>query len=91
VIKENPKKAQGYTNLGFLKFAQGKTNEAFVNYSKAYALDPDSEPLLLNLTGYYFSIKNKPKALELLNRILKKNPKNKQAQDALKQIQNLPS
>jgi tetratricopeptide (TPR) repeat protein len=91
VIKENPKKAQGYTNLGFLKFSQGRLKEAIENYNKAYTLDPDSEPLLLNLAGYYFSTKNKANALVYLNLLLKKNPKNKQAQDALKQIQNLPS
>jgi tetratricopeptide (TPR) repeat protein len=90
VIKENPKKAQGYTNLGFLKFSQGKTGEALVNYTKAYALDPDSEPLLLNMAGYYYSMKDKPKALAFLKQILKKNPKNQQAIEALKQIQNLP-
>lgn len=91
VIKENPKKAQGYTNLGFLKFTQGKSKEALDNYNKAYALDPDSEPLLLNLAGYYYSLNNKTKALSYLNTLLKKNPKNKQAQEALKQIQKLPS
>ncbi len=91
VIKENPKKAQGYTNLGFLKFTQGKSKEALENYTKAYALDPDSEPLLLNLAGYFYSVNNKNNALIYLNLLLKKNPKNKQAQEALKQIQNLPS
>jgi tetratricopeptide (TPR) repeat protein len=91
VIKENPKKAQGYTNLGFLKFTQGKPDAALANYKKAYALDPDSEQLLLNLAGYYFTMKDKQNALVYLNLLLKKNPKNKQAQDALKQIQNLPS
>lgn len=90
VIKENPKKAHGYVNLGFLKFTQGKSKEALENYNKAYALDPDSEPLLLNLAGYYYSVNNKNNAMIYLNLLLKKNPKNKQAQDALKQIQNLP-
>jgi tetratricopeptide (TPR) repeat protein len=89
VIKENPKKAQGYTNLGFLLFTQNKLKQAFDNYSKAYALDPDSEPLLLNMAGYYVQMKDKSKALELLKRIVKKNPKNQQAQDAIKQLQNV--
>lgn len=89
VIKENPKKAQGYTNLGFLKFTQNKLEESIANYNKAYALEPDSEPLLLNMAGYYVQMKDKAKAMELLKRIVKKNPKNVQAQDAIKQLQNV--
>jgi tetratricopeptide (TPR) repeat protein len=89
VISENPKKAQGYTNLGFLRFTQNKLKEAFENYTKAYELDPDSEPLLLNMAGYYVQLKDKTKAIELLKRIVKKNPKNQQAQDAIKQLQNV--
>ncbi len=86
VIKENPKKASAYTNLGYLKLMQGKGNEAIMNYNKALALEPDSEPALLNLAGYYVSVNNKAKALELIKQILKKNPKNPQAQQALKQL-----
>jgi predicted Zn-dependent protease len=91
VIKENPKKASAYTNLGYLKLLQGKGNEALTNYNKALALEPDSESGLLNLAGYYVSVNNKPKALELIKQILKKNPKNPQAQQALKQLQNVSS
>ncbi|MDZ4664283.1 MAG: tetratricopeptide repeat protein [Bacteroidota bacterium] len=89
VIKENPKKASGYTNLGYLKLLQGKGNEALANYNKALALEPDSEPALLNLAGYYVSANNKLKALEIIKQILNKNPKNLQAQQALKQLQNV--
>lgn len=91
VIKENPKKATAYTNLGYLKLLQGKGNEALINYNKALALEPDSESALLNLAGYYASFNNKPKALELIKQILKKNPQNPQAQQALKQLQNVSS
>ena len=72
VIKENPKKASGYTNLGYLKLLQGKGNEALANYNKALALEPDSEPALLNLAGYYVSANNKLKALEIIKQILNK-------------------
>ncbi|MBK7817219.1 MAG: tetratricopeptide repeat protein [Sphingobacteriaceae bacterium] len=67
----------------------GKGNEALINYNKALALEPDSESALLNLAGYYVSINNKPKALELVKQILKKNPQNQQAQQGLKQLQNV--
>jgi len=53
------------------------------------ALEPDSEPALLNLAGYYVSANNKLKALEIIKQILNKNPKNLQAQQALKQLQNV--
>jgi len=91
VIKENPKKASAYTNLGYLKLMQGKGAEAVLNYNKALALEPDSESALLNLAGYYVSVNNKTKALELIKLILTKNPKNQQAQQALKQLQNVSS
>ena len=91
VIKENPKKAAAYTNLGYLKLLQGKGDEALSNYNKALALEPDSESALLNLAGYYASINNKTKAIELIKQILKKNPQNTQAQQALKQLQNVSS
>ncbi len=91
VIKENPKKASAYTNLGYLKLLQGKGNEALANYNKALALEPDSESALLNLAGYYVSVNNKPKAIELIKQILKKNPQNQQAQQGLKQLQNVSS
>jgi tetratricopeptide (TPR) repeat protein len=91
VIKENPKKASAYTNLGYLKLMQGKGAEAVLNYNKALALEPDSESALLNLAGYYVSVNNKTKALELIKLILTKNQKNQQAQQALKQLQNVSS
>ncbi len=89
VIQENPNNVSAYTNLGYIKMLQGQTKEAFAYYSKGLSLDPDYEPLLLNIAGYYLFIKDNKKAIEFLKKIVKKNPKNTQAILALKQIQTL--
>ena len=58
-------------------------------YNQGLKIDPDNENLLMNLAGYYAASKNKIMALEILNKIINKNPKNQQAKLALKQIQML--
>ncbi|MBX3165456.1 MAG: hypothetical protein KF900_13355 [Bacteroidetes bacterium] len=89
VLKEHPKNSSAYTSLGYLKLLQNKPNEAFALYQQGLALNPDYEPLLLNLAGYYAAIKDYKNTKLILEKILKKNPNNKQAKMALKQIQTL--
>jgi predicted Zn-dependent protease len=55
-------------------------------YFKALSIDPDYEPLLLNLAGLYAYKKDFKQSKAYLQRLLKKNPQNQQAQQALKQI-----
>lgn len=90
VLKENPKNISALTNLGYTYVLRNDLTAALRYYNTALALDPDYEPLLLNVAGYYTLNKNKAKAIEFLNTILKKNSKNEQAKNALKQIQSLP-
>lgn len=89
VLKENPKNVQAYTNLGYISLLEGDQKKAFVLYNQGLKIDPDNENLLMNLAGYYAASKNKIMALEILNKIINKNPKNQQAKLALKQIQML--
>ena len=89
VIKENPKHVSALTNLGYVKLSEGLQSEAIKLYEIALKIDPDYEPLLLNLAGYYAFTKNKKEAKRYLENILKKNPKNQKAKMALEQVERL--
>jgi Tfp pilus assembly protein PilF len=86
ILKEQPKHVSALTNLGFIKLQQGKANEAQQLYFKALALDPDYEPLLLNIAGLYAYKKDFKQSKLYLEKILKRNPNNQQAKQALNQI-----
>ncbi len=87
IIKENPKHVSALTNLGFIRLSQGSKAEAMRLYTIAQKIDPDYEPLLLNLAGYYAFLKNKKEAKRYLEVILKKNPQNQKAKMALQQVE----
>jgi tetratricopeptide (TPR) repeat protein len=89
VIKENPKHVSALTNLGYVKLSEGMQAEAIKLYQIALKIDPDYEPLLLNLAGYFAFAKNKKEAKRYLEIILKKNPKNQKAKMALEQVERL--
>ena len=89
ILKENPKHVSALTNLGYVKLAQGQVQEAEKLYFKALALDPDYEALLLNIAGLYAYKKEFKKSELYLLKLLKRNPNNKQAQQALAQIKGL--
>ncbi len=89
ILKENPKHVSAMTNLGYIRLSQGQQAEAFRLYKNAEKIDPDYEPLLLNLAGYYAFVKDKNSAKKYLGLILKKNPKNQKAKMALEQIERL--
>lgn len=89
ILKENPKHVSAYTNLGFIKLQQGFPSEAIRLYTIAVKLEPDYEPLLLNLAGYYAFQKDKKQAVIFLKKILSKNPGNQKAKMALQQVNTL--
>lgn len=89
ILKENPKHVSALTNLGYVKLSQGKAKDAEQHYFKALALDPDYEPLLLNLAGLYAYKKEYKKSEMYLTKLLKRNPNNKKAKQAMKQIKQL--
>ena len=78
-----------FTNLGYVKLAQGNAREAEQLYFKALSLDPDYEALLLNIAGLYAYKKDFKQAEMYLNKILKRNPNNLKAKQALSQIKQM--
>lgn len=86
ILKENPKHVSALTNLGFIKLTKGDVTSCETLYKKALSLDPDYEPLLLNVAGYYAFKKNFSQSKVYLEKILKRNPNNQQAKQALAQI-----
>lgn len=89
VLIENPKHVSALTNLGFVKLRQGKAQEAEQLYFKALALDPDYEALLLNIAGLYAYKKDFKQAELYLNKLLKRNPTNLKAKQALIQLKQM--
>jgi tetratricopeptide (TPR) repeat protein len=89
ILKENPKPVSALTNLGYVKLAQGNVRESEQLYFKALRLDPDYEALLLNIAGLYAYKKDFKQAEMYLNKILKRNPNNLKAKQALSQIKQM--
>lgn len=89
ILKENPKHVSALTNLGYIQLLNGDAKACEINYFKALRYDPDYEPLLLNIAGLYAYKKDFKNSQLYLLRLLKKNPNNQQAQQALKQINSL--
>ena len=88
ILQENPKHVSALTNLGYIKLVNGNSLLCETLYFKALSIDPDYEPLLLNLAGLYAYKKDFNRSKIYLLKILQKNPKHQQAQQALKQINN---
>jgi tetratricopeptide (TPR) repeat protein len=86
IIKENPKHVSALTNLGYLKLNKGDVIACDALYKKALSFDPDYEPLLLNMAGFCAYKKDFIQSKQYIERILKRNPNNKQAQQALAQL-----
>lgn len=76
--EKNPQLAQvAYSTLGNSLYQLGKKVEAFSNFDKALALNPNDEQVLNNY-AYFLSLAKQEltKALEMAQRVVKKNPKN---------------
>jgi tetratricopeptide (TPR) repeat protein len=89
ILNEYPKHVSALTNFGYIKLMKGDLISSEKLYLKALAIDPDYEPLLLNLAGLCAYKKDFKQSQTYLFRLLKKNPNNQQAQKALKQINSL--
>jgi tetratricopeptide (TPR) repeat protein len=89
ILNEYPKHVSALTNFGYIKLMKGDLIGSEKLYLKALAIDPDYEPLLLNLAGLCAYKKDFKQSQIYLLRLLKKNPNNLQAQQALKQINSL--
>lgn len=89
VLAENSQNIQAITNLGYAYLLNGNAAEAEHTYAKGLKLEPDYEPLLMNVAGLNISKKQYKEAISILKTILIKNPKNVQAKQVLDQLNNL--
>jgi tetratricopeptide (TPR) repeat protein len=89
ILKENPKFVKALNNMGYAKLITGNSTEAETLYNKALQLDPDDEPLLMNIAGLHIYKKEYKQAKLVLNTIIKKNPNNAQAKAVLQQLNGL--
>jgi tetratricopeptide (TPR) repeat protein len=89
MLKENPKAISAYTNLGYLELAQNNVKRAADLYNKGMQLNPDYEPLLLNLAGLSIYNHDYKKAISIIERVLKKNPSNVKAKMILSQLKKM--
>lgn len=87
IISEQEDYVSAYTNLGFIRLRSGKVDEALQLYLKALSLDPDNEQALLNTAGWYFYSQEIPTGKRYLKRLLKVNPKHRQANALMQQLE----
>ena len=86
IRKEHPKHVSALTNLGYIQLSKGKIKVAEELYFQALSIDPDYEPLLLNVAGLHAYKKEYKRAQFYLNKLLKRNPNHSQAKQALQHI-----
>lgn len=89
IVTQHPKNISGFTNLGFLELTQNEVKSAVEYYNKGLALDLDYEPLLFNVAGLKLYLNDKKGAIEIVERILKRNPDNQKAQQILAKLKSM--
>lgn len=75
IIKENPRYASAYVSLGYLILSVDhdfKRADSF--YDVALSLDPENEQAMYNKAGTLMYLERKQEGINLLKRLLKKNP-----------------
>ncbi len=90
VLKENPSNIQAITNLGYANLISGNQKLAEELYHLGLKINPDYEPLLMNLAGLKLFNKQYAEARCILLKILSKNPTNQQAKKIVKQLKTIP-
>ncbi len=88
ILKGDSKFVPAINNLGYANLVNGNALKSELLYRSALKLDPDYEPLLMNVAGLNIYKKKYTEAKKILTQILKKNPKNEQAKNILKQLNN---
>jgi tetratricopeptide (TPR) repeat protein len=86
IIKEDPKFAPAYCNLGYIYLLKGNGFMAELNYNQALALDPDYEQAVINKAGLYVSQKQNEKAKQLLRQFVKYHSKSEQVKILLTKL-----
>ena len=87
ILKEYPKHVSALTNLGFIFLSEkNDPQQALTYYSSALALNPDYEPALMNMAGLMHFLNRNEEAIKFVQRILKINPKSKEAMQLLNRL-----
>ena len=86
ILQENPFHAEARGNLGYVAMRLGQFEKAEKNYQRALQLRPDYERAQLNYAALLFQMQEKQQARKLLEKVLKKNPLNLEARQALQMI-----
>lgn len=86
IMRENPKYASAYANLGYVRLLKGQFAEARRLLVEGRKLDPDNETLLLNLATASLRLGDRGQATEALRRVLSLNPRHQKARQALGQL-----
>jgi tetratricopeptide (TPR) repeat protein len=86
-LKENEKRPIALCNLGYIYVLREAIQKGEALIDKAILLDPDYEQALLNKAAILFVKQENEEGIKILKRILKINPKNEKAQQALNQVQ----
>ena len=86
VLNQDPEFVSALTNLGYLWLEEKNEIKAKLYYNKALSLNPDDEQALMNMVGLHIYRKEYKEALKYIERTLKVNNKNKQAQQLKLQL-----
>lgn len=86
ILKEDPKFAPAWCNVGFIHLQQNNPDVAKICYEKAIALDPDYTQALLNMAGWHIFKKDNKSAAVMVKRVLKIDPMNPQARELSKRL-----
>lgn len=89
IIKEDAKFVPAINNLGYANLVSGNATKAEELYKRSLSLDPDYEPLLMNVAGLNIYQKKYKEAEKILRQVLKKNSSNLKAKKVLEQITKL--
>jgi tetratricopeptide (TPR) repeat protein len=88
-LAENPKFTNALANYGFLCISTGRPKDAEKLYLQGLALDPDHQTLLMNMAAFYAYTNDLKKAIQYLEKVIKKYPNNSEAAFRLKQMQDV--
>mgnify|MGYP000293292659 CR=1 FL=1 len=86
VLKENPLFEKAYTLLGYSYARIGEFAKAEIMYDKAIVLNANDLQAKTNLAGLYFMKGMKDRSIELLEEVLKRDPKLSLAERMLEEI-----
>jgi Flp pilus assembly protein TadD len=81
-----PEYADALNNLGVLFVRQRRYSEAKERFETCIRVAPNFDQGYLNLARLYVLLSDKPKAREVLQALLQKQPEHKMAQQALEML-----